>query len=55
MAKAAGALKPNLITSSGQKVAVYQYKLKGGEAEAFTIKGILRPGAAAAAPSPAQA
>ena len=53
--KGANATKPTLLTSSGQSIPVYQYKLKGGDAEVYTIKGVLVPGDAAAAPAPAPA
>lgn len=41
---AEGAKKPKLVTSSGQRVPLYQYDIQAGEAIVHTIKGVLLPG-----------
>jgi hypothetical protein len=50
----AGAAKPRLLTTSGQRVPIYQYDLMGGDAIVHTIRGLLISGNQTfAAPAPA--
>lgn len=44
--------KPALLTTSGQKVALYQYDLVAGAAIVHTVKGVLLPGSQVLVPGP---